>query len=226
MVDPTRALAGQLFAQRYLTRILLHDLGSPVGSILLYADTLLVRDLEPASKQRLARLRSAAVRAQALTDRLAEVTAQPTAQPQAVSLPDLLADAQAILETRLRAAGVSVQADLPPALPTLYADHPTALVLLTVLLAQAAGIDEAAAPGGQVTVAARHDAGTLRLRLTGPGVRQANPSEFSDAELAPAGLLFLGAQAAAASLGGELRLASGEDGQPGFVVDFPEEISR
>jgi hypothetical protein len=76
---------------------------------------------------------------------------------------DLLAPVLAAAEERFRAAGATLQADLPPALPRVRADAGFAREALLIVLERAAG---RATAGTTARLDAEADAGRVRIRLS------------------------------------------------------------
>ena len=224
-------MAGQLLNRQWLARAIMHDLGSPLGSILLYSDLLLASDLEPYARERVQRIREAALRSQALVEGLADVTAPEARLHEAIPVGDVVGAALKILESKLAASGVSIEINVPGALPSLGVERPTLLVLFATLLALAAGVGQDAHRGGTVTVAAQYvnpkagvGNGELQVRLTGPGVNaaaaglEASPSEGEDERR----LRIAGARAEAESLGGRLWIDAGASrGEAALMLAIP-----
>lgn len=86
---------------------------------------------------------------------------QPRTEP--ILFRDLLAPVLAAAEERFRAAGATLQADLPPALPRVRADAGFAREALLIILERAAG---RAVDGGTARLDAAAEGGGVRVRLS------------------------------------------------------------
>ena len=237
-LEDSRALSGQLLTQIHWTRAMLHDIGSPISSIILYSELLLEQQAESSIQARVGRIRDAAQKCQQMVQQLAAIVqgSPPVAAP--LHVADLCAAALAWLQPRLAADNMRLVLQVSPDLPPAIGDHGIMLRTLLTLLrlahqaARANATDRYLALQAESNPAADLPGGRARaVRLT---VQVARPAGGPDSaspqfDASPAALEvgdddleWLGAVAAAESLGGRLRAESPAVGSGlAFILDIP-----
>lgn len=213
--------------QRQLTELIVHDLRSPLTSLLGVINMLevvLPEEVLQANRDLLNIGRSANLRLQNMIDSLLDIARLESGdqlQLSAVNLADLIKQALERARITPLAANLSLQADLPENLPFVQGDELRLERLLTNLVDNALKFTP---KGGQITVAARQEAGHVLVSVTdsGPGVppeeRQRIFERFTQLEGGPARRRGFGLGLAYCKLtveahGGRIWVEEGEGGK-------------
>jgi signal transduction histidine kinase len=233
-VAESRARTGQQLSQMGWVRDALHDIGSPISSIILYSELLLQRETDPYAQERLGRIRDAAQKARHIVEQAAALTHDRPLAAAPAAIEDVCAAALAWMQPRLASERVPASAQIPPDLPPAGADRVVLLRALLTLLELARRACRASGEGASITVLAESDraadlpggpAPAVRLTVlashAGKAWRSFDPASEA-AAIGDDGLQWLGAQAAVAGLGGRLRVEPRpKAGETAFILDVP-----
>jgi signal transduction histidine kinase len=212
----------------------LHDIGSPISSIVLYSELLLERETDPYAKERLGRIRDAAQKARQIVEQAAALTHDRPQAAAPVAVADVCAAALAWMQPRLASGNVKVATQIPPDLPPVFADQIVLLRVVLTLLELAGSACRAAGVGSTITLLAEYRLGAglpggpspaVRLTLLHSDAGQAGmPFESSPdgLDMGDDALRWLGAVAAVEGQAGRLwQESSRKAGETAFILEIP-----
>jgi two-component system C4-dicarboxylate transport sensor histidine kinase DctB len=175
--------AGKLAALGRMSAALSHEINQPLAAARNYADSaalLMERGDLPRARDNIGQILSLIDRMATIARHLRNVARKPNEPLKSMTLSAVVADALAIAEARLKASGVTVEVDLPPALPPVRGGPVRLQQVIVNLLSNAA--DAMDGTGGRIDIGAATGDGTvvLTVRDRGPGVAAAIADRIFD----------------------------------------------
>lgn len=156
-----------------ITAGIAHELNTPLGNVLGYAELLKKEETAPDRRSDLQRIIDSALIGREIVKKLMYFSCEMPAQFQLADVNKALRSVLHLLEQRLGQQHVSVQWQLAPSLPPVRMDQVQfAQVISNIVLNAAAAMPE----GGTITLATEHGAGIVSITVTdtGAGIAEAD----------------------------------------------------
>lgn len=222
--------AGKLAALGQMAAALSHEFNQPLGAVRANAENAVVlidRGRLPEARENVERIASLADRMAALGGHLRNFARKPNRKLRPVALAEVLRDTLAIIDWRLRAAEVVVEADLGPEPLWVRAGPVRLQQVLVNILSNAADAVEGRAER-RIALTARREGSRVRIAVadSGPGVGPGIAARIFDPFFTTKGVgrgLGLGLSISyniVKDFGGSLTLNSPPGGGAEFVIDL------